>query len=196
MKINNKKNNKSSYNISNSKENVIAINDSDSKKNPKIISSKKTKGNKINLNDKIENNENDLQSKDAVLNKNRNIGNSDNMNIRNAERKFLNEIKVQGLLQIKLFLVLAYSWVSKETQKLYGLIIFLPFLEIFNYLSNDYHSKLNDTIYKNKIFNLEEVRSEDSSNTNVNNDQIQNEEKKNKKQHNYYLFYFFFYITI
>ena len=143
----------------------------------------------------LENNENDLQSKDAVLNKNKNIGNSENMNIRNAEQKFLNDIKVQGLPQIKLFLVLLYSWVSEETQKLYGLIIFLPFLEIFNYLSNDYHSKLNDIIYKNKNFNLEEVRSEDSSNTNVNNE-IQNEEKKNKKQHNYYLFYFFFYITM
>ena len=131
----------------------------------------------VEINNNLDNNENDIQSKDAILNKNRNIANSENMNIRNIEQKFLNDRKVQGLPQMKLFLIMVYSWVSEETQKLYGLILFLPFLEIFNYLSNDFHSKINEIIYKNKNFNLDEVKSENSSNTNVDNE-IQNEEKK------------------
>lgn len=149
----------------------------------------------VDINNLEKPNENDIQSKDTALDKRKNISNSENMNINNIEQKFLNSIKVQGLPQIKLFLIMVYTWVSEESQRLYGLIIFLPFLEFFNYLSNNYYSKLNDIIYKNKNFNLDDERSEDSSNTNANNE-IQNEEKKNKKQHNYYLFYFFFYITI
>ena len=58
------------------------------------------------------------------------------------ENQISNKRKVQGLPHIKLFLSFIFYWISDDYQKL-GLIIILPFLEIFDYLSNYFYSKIN-----------------------------------------------------
>ena len=108
------------------------------------------------------------------------------------EMQFLNKRKVQGLPHLKLFLLFISYWINDDSQKLV-LIIILPFLEIFDYLSHNFYSKINEILKKQKN-NLEDERNVETLNKNSINE-IQNDKNK-KKQNNYYLFYFFFYITL
>ena len=153
----------------------------------------------LNINNNIANNDkqNDLKfsnsvdviSNDKMINKNqREIEDSKNM-----ENNFINIRKIEGLPCIKLCLLFFYIWISDEGQRLFGLIILYPILEILDYLSNNFDSKINDIIYKKKNSDLDETRPEEVLSLNSIND---NKNKNNKRKMNYYLFYFIFYILL
>ena len=73
----------------------------------------------------------------------------------NYKNEFLNEKRVDGLPNIKLFLLLLFLWISDEGQKLYGFLILLPFLELMNYLSNYFKSKIDEIINEKKVNNFD-----------------------------------------
>jgi hypothetical protein len=75
-------------------------------------------------------------SKDCLKNKN-----NSNFNNLHNNVKFIDRKRVEGLPCIKIFLLLTFFWISDESQKLFGLIILLPFLELLNYLSNFFIQK-------------------------------------------------------
>lgn len=84
------------------------------------------------------------------------------------KRNFLIKKRMDGLPVIKLFLLLVFFWVSDEGQKLFGLIILLPFLEILSYLSEYFNSKIDEIVHK----------------------------KENNNFDNLYIFYFIYYLMI
>ena len=135
---------------------------------------------------KQSNNKDIGSSKEQSLNEQKEINNSQN----NFEKS-----KVNGLPCIKLCLILIFSWISDEGQKLFGLIILMPFLEILDYISNYFYNQINnENIYETEISNdLDETKPEEVSNS-INKNQ--NKENKKKNKIHYYLFYFLFYIII
>ena len=79
---------------------------------------------------------------------------------------------------------------SDESQKLFGLIILLPFLEILNYLSNYYYSEIKEIINtKNNDDYIDENQNDISKS-------INDAENKNKNIKNLYIYYVIFYIII
>jgi len=102
--------------------------------------------------------------------------------------EFLYKKKVDGLPIIKLFLLLLFFWISDEGQKLFGLVILLPFLELWNYLSNHFNSKIHEIINEKKINNFNNDNSELDSN---NYDKVEK-----KKNNNLYIYYFINYFVI
>ncbi len=128
------------------------------------------------------NNFNISYSKDNLKNKN----NSNIINLHNND-KFLYRKKVEDLPCIKIFLLLTFFWISDESQKLFGLIILLPFLELLNYLSDFFYLEINKIKYK---FNDFDERSLDEITNSLRNSNCK--EDKNKK--NLYIYYFIFYL--
>ena len=112
--------------------------------------------------------------------------------IDNNEKQFSDIKRVPGLPLLKLFLIFLFCWISDEGQKLLGLIILVPFLEILDYLSIDFLSKINEVIHK-KNNDLNDINEDEPLKLNI---EIQNNGNKNKKQNNYYIFYFFFFIIL
>ena len=140
---------------------------------------------------KILNEEEDLfdennNSYDIINSNGQNI--NQNKEIDLFEIQISNKRKVKGFPNIKLFLIFILYWISDDFQKV-GLIIILPFLEIFNYLSNGFYSKINGIGTKQnndlsiEILNMKSINEQ------------QNDKNKNSKKNNY-LFYFFFYLTL
>ena len=115
--------------------------------------------------------------------------------IDNNENQFMDKRRVQGLPLIKLFLVFLFTWISDEGQKLLGLIILVPFLEILDYLSKDFLSKINEIQNKKQNNELNDINEDEPLKLNSNID-IQNNSNKNKKQNNYYILYFFIFIIL
>ena len=69
----------------------------------------------------------------------------------NYQDESLDKKRVDGLPNIKLFLLLLFLWISDEGQKLYGFVILLPFLEHMNYLSNYFKSKMDEIMNEKKL---------------------------------------------
>ena len=115
--------------------------------------------------------------------------------IDNKDNQILDKRQVQGLPLIKLFLVFLFSWISDEGQKLLGLIILVPFLEILDYLSNDLLLKINEIKNKKQNNELNDINEDEPLKINSNID-IQKNENKSKKQNNNYIIYFFIYIIL
>ena len=131
-------------------------------------------------------------SKDALKNK-KNSGindtsdkNSDDITDKN---KFLIKKRIDGLPVIKLFLLLTFFWVSDEGQKLFGLVILLPYLEILNYLSEHFNSKIDEIIHKKEKNNFDSTNSELNSINDIHSDRKNN-------NNNLYIFYFIYYLMI
>ena len=154
----------------------------------------------VSINNNIVNNEGqnnfkysnnyDFKSVDNMINNKKEMNDS-----KIREINFINNRKVEGLPCIKIFLILAYIWISDEGQKLFGLIILYPILEILDYLSNHFYSKLNNIIYNEKNNDLDETKPDEVENSNSINESLKTD-KKIKRKLNYYLLYFLFYIII
>ena len=111
-----------------------------------------------------------------------------NNNSINEKLKEAKKVRVEGLPLIKLFLLFIVYWLTDESQRAFCLIILFPFLQILDYLSKDFYNKMN----KKQNMDLDDTKSDDTSNSSQNNVNI----NKSKKNNNYYLFYFLFYIVI
>ena len=96
----------------------------------------------------------------------------------------LDKKRVDGLPNIKLFLLLFFCWISDEGQKLYGLCILLPFLEFWNYLSNHFNSKINEIINNNY----------DTTNSKLN--KIYDDKTDRNNNSNLYFYYFMNFFVI
>ena len=105
------------------------------------------------------------------------------------KNKFLIKKRVDGLPLIKLFLLLLFFWISDEGQKLFGLVILLPFLEILSYLSDYFNSKIDEIIHKKQKNNF------DSTNSELNSINDASTDRKNSNK-NLYIFYFIYYLMI
>ena len=99
--------------------------------------------------------------------------------------------RVDGLPFIKIFLLFTFLWLSDESQKLFGFLIFLPFLEILNYLSHFYSSKINENIKKTR--NIIEVNSEEIS---YSIRDMNDKKNKDKDIPNINIYYIIFFIII
>ena len=109
-----------------------------------------------------------------------------------ATYEFEGKKKVDGLPCIKIFLFLTFLWISDEGQRLFGLIILLPFLELLNYSSNYFYSEINEILYKKENLDLDETSPEGGEVNSINAPQKTNNE--NKKNRNLYIYYFLYYI--
>lgn len=145
--------------------------------------------NKIEINQNLKQSNNIASSsKDQCLDK-KGINSSQDPNINNYDnKKFFESRKVEGLPTIKIFLIFCFCWISDVSEKLFGFIILIPFLEILDYLSKYFYSKMNDN---NQNFDLDETKPVEISNS-INN----NQNTENKKKNNLYMFYFLFYLII
>ena len=72
---------------------------------------------------------------------------------------------------------MTFFWISDESQKLFGLIILLPFLELLNYLSNFFYSEINKIIFKYN--DLNEASFDEIINSLRNNNSKEDKNKKN-----------------
>mgnify|MGYP002624344523 CR=1 FL=1 len=131
-------------------------------------------------------------SKDALNNK-KNSGINDLSNENEDEttdkNKFLVKKRVDGLPVIKLFLIIVFYWISDEGQKLFGFVILLPFLELLNYLSDYFNSKIDEIIHQKEAKNFDSTNSELNSINDINAD-------RKKNNNNLYTYYFIFYLLI
>ena len=108
----------------------------------------------------------------------------------NEKVNILKTRRVEGLPSIKLFLTFIFYWLTDESQRAFGLIILFPFLEVLDYLSNDFYEKMNKDEKENK--DSDDLKSLDSSNKSLKNEN----NNKNKRNNNFYIYYFLFYIII
>ena len=104
------------------------------------------------------------------------------------KNNFLDNKRIDGQPIIKLFLILIFYWISDEGQNLFGLVILFPFLEILNYFSDYYKSRIDEIIHE------KENNSFRSSNSELNS--INVVKVKSKKNSNLYISYFSFFIFI
>ncbi len=159
---------------------------------PKESSSVEDNNNKIEYNPNLKQSNNSVppSSKEQYVNKNENNNNTQNAsNDQSNQNVFLQKNRVEGLPCIKMFLIFTFCWISDEAQKLFGLIILVPFLEIMDYLSKDFQEKMDE---KPNV-DLNETRPVEVSDS-INNSQNQNIE--NNKKNNMYAYYFLFYLII
>ena len=113
-------------------------------------------------------------------------------NIANRVFVWINFILYIVLLILSHFAVYEENGDGDKSQRLFCLIILLPFLDIIDNLSNDFQSKINEIIHKNQNNDYKTInKSETSINENGNNNK-----KNDKKEPNYYLFYIYFYIIL
>ena len=128
----------------------------------------------------------------------KNKENKENKELKNDidKNQFLHKRRVNGLPFIKIFLLFTFFWISDESQKLIGLLILLPFLEILNHLSNYYYTEINEIINKKKKNDFIEAIPDEISNAINDVNDNQNEKKKGLKIKNVYIYYFIFYIII
>jgi hypothetical protein len=131
-------------------------------------------------------------SKDGLNNKkNSGINNISNKNDDDItdKSKFLIKKRIDGLPVIKLFLLLVFFWISDEGQKLFGLVILLPFLEILSNLSEHFNSKIDEIVHEKEKNNFDSTNSELNSINDVRSDRKNN-------NNNLYIFYFIYYLMI
>jgi hypothetical protein len=126
-------------------------------------------------------------SKEKYINRNENNNNNNSQNVSNDltnKNIYLKNNRVEGLPGIKIFLFLTFCWISDHGEKLFGLIILVPFLEIMDYLSQDFQAKMNEK--PNEDTNeTRPVEVADSINS--------NHTTENKPKNNMYVYYFLFY---
>ena len=104
----------------------------------------------------------------------------------------LGKKRVHGLPYIKQFLFFSFYWFSDKSQRLFCLIILLPFLDIIDNLSNDFQSKINEIIHKNQNNDYKTINKSETSINEI----FYINKKNDKKEPNYYLFYIYFYIIL
>jgi hypothetical protein len=126
-------------------------------------------------------------SKEKYINRKENNNNNNSQNVSNDltnKNIYLKNNRVEGLPGIKIFLFLTFCWISDHGEKLFGLIILVPFLEIMDYLSQDFQAKMNEK--PNEDTNeTRPVEVADSINS--------NHTTENKPKNNMYVYYFLFY---
>jgi len=94
-----------------------------------------------------------IQSSNFVINNpsNNNNQNQNNNLINNEDKgkKSYYTIKINNFPFMKIYLILVFFWISDESEKLIG-IIFMVFLEVLDYLSNDFYTQMKEISEKNK----------------------------------------------
>ena len=151
------------------------------------------------INKEVKNKENDdTDSTDHFMGKkNKNSESNIWRDINEEKNSFVEKYRVVELPCIKIFLLLSFAWISSEEQKLFGLIILFPFLEVLDYLSNFFNSKIKDIIYNKQNNDSDETKLEETSTFQSINETKNLTNKTNKINSNlYYIFYFFLYIIL
>ena len=107
----------------------------------------------------------------------------------NSDNKSFEKNLGKGLPCIKIFYILIYFWISDESEKLFGLIIVLSILELLDYLSEFFNSKIKEFPQRKKKEDKEDLNFREILNYEIDGAKI-----KNNK--NLYLYYFLFYILL